>query len=204
MTAEAEGQCGDSVWWFLSGDTLVLYGSGETWCFGLKQSDIQSWAKEDYENGRAFTTYPEYYEYREAIRRFVVLPGVDFLRDGLAIGLYWLEEVEFGTVSSCWLNFRNIKTLKEVVFPESMASIGSYMFIEGGIEKITILNASAEIGEYFCYECGSLREIWFGGNEKIEQPLLWGMNLSEVTFYVKPGSDAERFAEQKGISYEYY
>ncbi len=204
MTAEAEGQCGDHVWWFLSGDTLALYGTGETWMYGLGYYDVQHWAKEDYEAGRAFTTHPEYCEYRDQILRFVVLPGVDFLRDGLVDGLQCLEEVDFGTVSSCWVNFRSIKALKEVVFPESMESIGSYMFIGGGIEKITILNGSAEIGEYFFDNCTSLREIWFGGKEKIENPLFSNMDTSKVTFYVKHNSDAERYAKEHSISYEYY
>lgn len=205
MTAQAEGQCGDSVWWFFSGDTLVLYGTGETWLYGLSYSDIQGWAREEYEAGHVVMGYPEYSEYAASIRRLLVLPGVDFLRDGIAIRLTMLEEVDLGTVSSCWCNFSS-RALKEITFPESMVSIGSWMFQWSSVEKVTILNGSTEIGEYFFCGCTSLREVWFGGNEKIEHPLFSNMNMNEtdVTFYVKPGSDAEQYAMKNNISYEYY
>lgn len=202
MTAEAEGQCGDTVWWFLSGDTLVLYGTGETWRYGLSYYDIQRWAKEEYEAGRAFTDYPEYSQYGESIHRLIVLPGVDFLGDGIAIKLTYLEEVDLGTVSSCWFNLYTT-ALKEITFPESMESIGSFMLESPSVEKVTILNGSAEIGEYFFNGCSNLREVWFGGNEKIEHPLFYYSNTA-VTFYVKPGSEAEQYAIKNNISYEYY
>lgn len=207
MAAEAEGQCGDNVHWFKSGDMLMLYGSGETWRYNLSQEDIETWAKEPYEAGKAFTSPPDFYEYRREIRRVAILPGVTDLLNGLFNWMENLEEVDFGTVANCYTHFFQCINLREVVLPESMETIGSYMFNDCfGLKKVTILNGSSYIGESLFDDCYNLKEVWFGGRERLDEDLfnVYAFRKLEVTFHVKSGSDAERYAKENGILYEYY
>lgn len=207
LIAEAEGQCGDDVWWFKSGDTLVLYGTGDTWLYRISDPDREEWALRDWPSGWLNYGDAPYYEYRHEIRSILVLPGVESLNHSLFCDMDNLEYVDFGTVASTHCTFGDCG-LTEVVLPESMINVGEFTF--GwctNLRKVTILNGSSSVGMGVFEGCTGLDEVWFSGKERIGDWDLLNQNgiypySNHVTFYVKAGSSAERYAKEKNIPYE--
>lgn len=216
MGAEYQGQCGDDAWWFADRDsgTLVLYGTGSTWMYNLSSADIAGWAKEEYENGRAFTAYPKFRSYNHWIRSIIVLPGLETLGNGLFVDMTLVKSIDFGTVVECRSHMRGCNGLKEVVFPETVEFINSWLFYGCyNLESVTIPNGSKGIDPMIFYSCHNLTSVTFGPKAKImdtKEENLFSSNSyaskpnSNLIFYVTKGSDAERYAKQYGINYEYY
>lgn len=207
LIAEVEGQCGDDVWWFKSGDTLVLYGTGDTWLYRISDQDREEWALRDWPSSWLNYGDAPYYEYRHEIRSILVLPGVEGLNHSLFCDMDNLEYVDFGTVVSTHCTFQNCG-LTEVVMPETMLTVGEFVF-HGcyNLRKITIQNGSSSVGMGLFEDCTSLDEVWFSGKERIGDWDLFDQYgdasySDHVTFYVKAGSSAERYAKEKSIPYE--
>lgn len=207
LISEAEGQCGDDVWWFKSGDTLVLYGTGHTWLYRIDDEAREEWALRDWPSSWLNYGDAPYYEYRHEIRSILVLPGVESLNHSLFCDMDNLEYVDFGTVASTHCTFSDCG-ITEVVLPESMINVGEFTF--GwctNLRKVTILNGSSSIGMGVFEGCTGLDEVWFSGKERIGDWDLLNQNgiypySNHVTFYVKTGSSAERYAKEKSIPYE--
>lgn len=208
MKAEAQGQCGDDVWWFKSGDTLVLYGTGDTWLYRVSDEERQEWGLRDWPESWLHYGNPEFYTHRYEIRRILILPGVRGLNHNLFCDMAKLTEVDFGTVISTHCTFLNCHALEEVVLPESMTVVGEFTFHYcKALRRVTIENGSNFVGGGLFANCVSLDEVHFSGRENIGNQDLFnphGNNIysDHVTFYVKKGSDALRYAKEKGISYE--
>lgn len=207
LISEAEGQCGDDVWWFKSGDTLVLYGTGHTWLYRIDDEAREEWALRDWPSGWLNYGDAPYYEYRHEIRSILVLPGVESLNHSLFCDMDNLEYVDFGTVVSTHCTFLECG-LTEVVLPETMTTVGEYTFHHCyKLRKVTILNGSSSVGTGVFECCTGLDEVWFSGKERIGDWDLLNPNgdstySDHVTFYVKAGSSAERYAKEKSIPYE--
>ena len=208
MKAEAEGQCGNDVWWFKSGDTLVLYGTGDTWLYRISDEERQEWGLRDWPESRLHYGNPEFYTYRYEIRRILVLPGVKGLNHKLFSDMANLTEVDFGTVVSTHCTFMKCNALEEVVLPESMTLVGEFTFHYcEGLRRVTIENGSNYVGGGLFANCVSLDEVHFSGRENIGNEDLFNPHGNDtysnhVTFYVKQGSDALRYAKEHGIPYE--
>lgn len=207
MRAEAEGQCGDDVWWFKSGDTLVLYGTGHTWLYRISDQEREEWALRDWPESWLQYGNPEYYIFRNEIRRIVILPGVESIQHCLFCDMDQLQEVDFGTVVQVEMNFSNCGSLTELVLPESVVSIGGWALTRcQNLRRVTIENGSSGFSDGIFEGCVSLEEVWFSGKERIGNEDLFSPNGGEysdhVTFYVKNGSDALRYAKEHNIPYE--
>ena len=205
VRAEDMGQCGDNVYWFKGGDHLFLYGSGETWIYGLNDEDYAalqayhplSWLHQD---------RPGFQCYNEEIRYIIILPGVE----GLNADLFWdlpnLEWVDFGDLISIDCALKNTG-ITELWLPESLEEIGGYAFDYNlSLWKVVIGCENAVIYDGAFDNCSALREIWFTRNTRINGNILdtdgsedaW----PDLVFYVYAGSEPEQYAIENGISYE--
>lgn len=75
------------------------------------------------------------------------------------------------------------------------------------LRRVTIENGSNSVGGGLFANCVSLDEVHFSGRENIGNEDLFNPHGNDiysdhVTFYVKKGSDALRYAKEKGIPYE--
>lgn len=208
MRAEEQGQCGDDVWWFKSGDTLVLYGTGETWYYDVSDGDREILLEQRIPERVLFSEKPEYYAFHDEIRRAMVLPGVKKLNQAVFGNMNALQEVDLGTIVGCHCALHSCDSLTEVVLPETMKGIDGYNFSHSrNLRRITIENGSSRIDAGLLSGLVSLEEVWFSGKEKIGDVDLFTPDVEEqseyvVTFYVKEGSDALRYAKEHDIPYE--
>ena len=210
MAAEYEGQCGDKAWWFLSADTLVLYGTGATWMYNLSEEDISGWAKWEYNAGRAYRGHPKFWEKQAQIRHIQVLPGLSELRNGLFADLYQVKTVDLGTITKCYAHFWGANRLKEVVFPETVREVGGWALNGCSGLNTVIFEGSPVIDEMVFNGCYSLREVIFnGGREQIRGELFstdnnLGQTMQQkVIFRVKRHSGAETYAKNHALNYKY-
>ena len=207
MKAEAEGQCGDDVWWFKSGDTLVLYGTGDTWLYRVNDQEREEWALREWPASWLYYGDTDFYEFRHEIRRILILPGVESLNHRLFCDMDNLEQIDFGTVVSTHCTFGDCG-LTEAVLPDTMTFVGEYMFSWcDDLRIVTIQNGSSCVGEGLFAGCTALEEVWFSGKENIANRDLFNPNGNDsysdhVNFYVKAGSGAERYARENSIPYE--
>lgn len=209
LRAETEGQCGDDAWWFRSGETLVLYGSGATWKYNLSQEDVDGWAKWEYQSGKAYLGHPGFWEEQKFIRNVVILPGLNELGNGLFFGLQRLRSIDFGTVSRSYAHFSYCTELREVVFPETLKTLGSWSFSGCySLNKVTFLGATT-VEEMAFTGCHGLREIYFtNSGAQIRGELFSSTGtaaeamMDQLTLYVRKYSAAETYAKKYELNYE--
>ncbi len=211
MVAEDEGQCGDNVYWFKSNENLVLYGTGSTWLYDIDDEARADWALRDFRKSWLNYGHPEYYKYRDEIAHLFILPGVTALRHNTFHSFPNLEYIDFGTLKGAHFAIQQCPSLEEVHLPDTMTNIGEWMLSNNpNLRRVYIENGSRYVAEGVFGGCYALEEVWFSGKESIGDENLFddgtgsGTATSKVTFYVKPGSDAECYAKEHGIRYEYY
>ncbi len=202
---EADGRCGDNVYWMKSGDVLYLYGTGETWFFRSEhpfEEKHADWFVND---------DPGFYEYRNEIKHICIMPGVTHLNYHLFCDMPNLASVDFGTVESARFSFVNCG-IEEVLLPQTLTHVGEWLFQNCyALRKVTILNGSSYTGEGLFAGCSALEEVWFNGLEAIGENDLFGEDhgdfdtsvMKRVTFYVKPGSSALRYARENHIKFKF-
>lgn len=206
--AEDEGQCGPDVWWFKGGDTLTLYGTGETYVYRIDDEARRTWASNWSQELLQYGD-PDFYQYRDEITRIVIMPGVEQLNLWLFCDMSALNYVDFGTVRSMHLPFLNCSALESVHLPQSLAgiSVKAFNYCES-LRSITVEGGSDNIEAGAFGNCPALEEVIFYGNEHIEAGAdLLASDSDEsrsdhVTFYVKEGSDALRCVQEYNIPYE--
>lgn len=201
--ADDEGQCGDNVYWFVrGGDTLVLYGTGETWLYRANASTEGNWPE-----GWLIAANPEYYQYRTNIRRLIVKPGVEVLNQNLFTDMWCLEEIDLGTVVSATGTFYRCG-METIELPETMETIGDFLFEKcSNLRDVTIQNGSRYVGQGIFQGCTSLENVWFSGDETIGEVDLFNPKQEQtfqenenLVFHVRHGSDAMRYAQSRGIA----
>ncbi len=211
MVAEDEGQCGDNVYWFKSYSTLVLYGTGSTWLYGIDDQSRADWALQDYPESWLNYGHPDYYDHRDEITELIVLPGVTALKHRTFDGFSKLSYVDLGTLQAMNVAIQNCPALEEIRLPDTMTQVGEFCLSGNpNLHRVYIENGSSQVLEGCLGVCESLEEVWFSGRENIGNENLFddgtgsGTAPGNVTFYVKPRSDAERYAKEHNIHYEYY
>ena len=206
--AEDEGQCGPDVWWFKSGDTLTLYGTGQTYAYRIDDEARRTWAS-NWPQGLLQYGDPDFYQYRDEITRIVIMPGVEELNMWLFCDMSALNYVDFGTVVDLHQPFVNCSALESVHLPQSLTFIAARAFYYcESLRSITVEGGSDAVEAWAFANCPALEEVIFYGNEHIEagaDVLASDSDESRsdhVTFYVKEGSDALRCAQEYNIPYE--
>ena len=206
--AEDEGQCGPDVWWFKSGDTLTLYGTGETYAYRIDDEARRTWASNWPQELLQYGD-PDFYQYRDEIKNIHILPGVEQLNLWLFCDMSAMYYVDFGTVVDLHQPFVNCSALESVHLPQSLTFIAARAFNYcENLRSITVEGGSANVEAEAFGNCPALEEVIFYGNEHIEA----GADVlasdsdesrsNHVTFYVKEGSDALRCAQEHNIPYE--
>ena len=211
LIAENEGKIGDDVWWFRDGQTLVIYGTGESWMYHVPSDGTY---EKELEAKKAFTSAPEFYLYKDEIRKVLVLDGVEKLNDYLLFNIN-IESIELGTVKYLGLTVLGNTLLKEVTIPETVELIRGFTFSEcQQLSHVTILgDCNMELSIF--HNTPNLKEVRFASGVRIQDGEfgdLFNQNdveeyhepNEELVFYVTQGSDAQRYAEQHDIDYQYY
>ena len=213
MTAEDEGQCGDNVYWFKCWDTLVLYGTGSTWLYNIDDEAREGWARRQFPESWLKYEWPAYNQYRDEIANLVILPGVTALMHGTVDNFPNLSYIDFGTLQNIRCAINSCPSLEEVRFPDTVTMVNDWCLAWNvNLRRVYIENGSNMFGYGCLQSCYSLEEVWFSGRESIAGDVDMfdgnrngsGTVPSNVTFYVKPGSDAERYATEHNIHYEHY
>ena len=208
MIAEDEGQCGDDVYWFKCWDNLMLYGTGSTWLYGIDDRDRAEWTLRDYPESWLRYEHPGYYGYRDEIANVVILPGVTALGHNTITDFPNLDSIDFGTLEEANAAIHECPALEEVYLPDSMVEVGEWMLSNNpNLRRVHIENGSRCVLEGVFEWCYNLEEVWFSGKESIGDVNLLnqlGGDAPNPIFYVKHGSDAERYAKEHGIRYEYH
>jgi len=212
MVADTEGQCGENVYWFKSGNSLMLYGTGSTWLFNLDEEAMTGWARNAWPKAMLKSEYPGYRDYAEQIWYVTILPGVTDLMHSSLDGFPNLRSIDFGTVEKMHCAVQNCPALEEVYLPETMTTVGEWSLAwNANLRRVYVNGGSREVKEGFLQGCYSLEEVWFDGKERIgDVDLFDGNRLGEgfvpdnVVFHVKHGSAAERYAKEHSIHYEYH
>ena len=208
LIPEESGQIGDNAYWFLSDSTLVLYGSGATWKYNLSQESIETWAKWEYQAGRAFQEPAEFFWRKSDIRHIVVLPGLDELGNGLLDGLENVETIDCGTVKRWYADCFSSNYLTSIVFTETLQHLGNWVFSGDGLTEVTFLG-NTTIEEAAFGECYNLKDIYFYGNAQFRGELFSIENeasaaMKEKTvFHVHKYSAAEQYANRFGYQLDY-
>lgn len=214
LRADCEGQCGDDAWWFVDepSQTLVLYGTGETWTY---RSEADG-GKEELEAGKVYTAAPEFDDPNIPIRHLIVLPGITGLSDDLFRDME-LETADLGTVETIGLGAFAGNRFTSIVLPDTLTLLGGWSFADcSQLESLSIYG-SAALERAILHNTPALREVTFGQQVKIhswDQGLLfndWPVEEHEayrpsddLVFRVKPGSDGESYAKQHNIRFAYY
>lgn len=211
MAAEAEGQCGDDAWWFLSGDTLAIYGTGNMWDFNGTWMLRPEHADRLQEQGDR--EMPPWSDYQDRIENLVVMGDVAYIGENAFSRCHLGGNIDLGS---------------------SVRSIGREAFLEAGINQIVIPDQVESIGWNAFNWCENLTSVWLPDNlntlqlgvfnqcRNLQQLHVGGNTVLEsdgdltpftqegettmpysLTIYCKKGSDAERFAEEYEIPYQY-
>ena len=206
---DANGQCGNELFWFKSGDQLVLYGDGDSWLYQISQEEREQWAERDWPEEYLQEGTPDFYPYRNEITHIRILPGVDGLNHRLFTDFSKLQSVDFGTVRETHMCMNNC-ALEYAYIPESMEIVGEYMF--GWCENLRIVEVDGggeSIGEGAFTGCTNLEQLWFGAQAKFQEadilrPHPDSTYSDKVILFVKQGSAAEQYARQYGMEYGYH
>lgn len=209
LQIEEMGQCGNELFWFLSGDTLVLYGNGSSWLYRITQQERQDWAERDWPKEYLQEGDPDFYPYRARIRNIRILPGVDGLNHRLFTDMPNLKSIDFGTVQETHMCINNCG-LEYVCLPESLEFVGEYMF--AGCEKlriVEILGGSGGFGEGVFDGCVNLEQLWLEkhaaiGDQNIFNPQPGSAISDKLVLFVKRASAAEWYALENGLNYGYH
>lgn len=215
--AEAEGQCGDDVWWFVDENTLVIYGTGSTDLYVESEEEYQFQMTVTDEDMPAENIHPYpvgFREYASQIEGVIVLPGVTYIADYFFRGLENLQWVDLGTIEHLGLAALENTALTDVVLPESLTLLRGWNF--AGCQKLTSVtipgNTRVELSIF--HDTPNLREVWFGTKVVLQDDPKEGDLFNqtdhdtqlapsdELVFYVYHGSDALRYAQEHGIRYE--
>ena len=209
MKMEQSGQCGNELFWFLSGDTLVLYGNGSSWLYRITQQERQDWAERDWPKEYLQAGDPDFYPYRDRIHHIRVLPGVDGLNHRLFTDMPNLKSIDFGTVQETHMCMNNC-ALEYAYLPESLEYVGEYMF--AGCENlriVEILGGAGGIGEGVFDGCTNLEQLWLEahavlGDQNIFNPQPGSTISEKLTIFLKRASKAEWYALEHGLNYGYH
>ncbi len=143
LIAEAQGQCGDDVWWFLGNemDTLVVYGTGGMWDFNgtwqLREENQDEWLDN--------RELPPWSDYQDQIKNLFFLGNVTYIGENAFSGCNLSGTVDLGS---------------------SVRTIGGMAFLESGICEIAIPDSVTSI-EYSAFNwCESLTRVWLSDNLK--------------------------------------
>ena len=208
MTVEDGGKIGDDAYWFTNGDTLVLYGNGATWKYNLTKEDVESWAKWEYNAGRAYLSRPKFWEKRGELRHIIILPGLDELGNGLFNGLNLVETIDCGTVKRWYADIGFNTALESIVFPETLQTLGGYTFVSTNLKEVTFLG-NTRIEDMAFSNSFSLRHMYFYGNAQFRGELTSFEGAAadvfkgNLVFHGPKYTYAEQYAQKHGLQYEY-
>ena len=114
---------------------------------------------------------------------------------GCDIEFGWTDKIPDGA-------FYNYENLVDVTLPESITSIGEYAFAFSNISEITITKNVTALGYYVFYACDNLKIVTVeNGSEFFGEMAFWGCD-SITTIRGLTGSYAEKFAREKGYTFE--
>lgn len=202
--AQDSGQCGDDVYWITCNDTLILYGTGETWIYDVTDEDRASWAEAYYPEEWLHVGHPDfYYTHHDEISRIYIMPGITALNHDLFWDMTSLKIVDLGTVESLIHTFSRC-AVTEITLPKTLISLGPASF--GGCEQLSrvVIPGDTQIAGDSFLGCTALEEIWFYGEATIDSDdIFGGSRNNNLTFYInKVGSNALIYAKKHGILWE--
>ena len=137
LTWKQGGQCGDSVYWELSGGVLTISGSGAMTNYGFGTSP-----------------YPPWFGLRQSISAVVVQNGVTCIGEA---AFYNLEMTSVSLPASLesigFSAFRNCSSLTSVTLPAGLKSIGVHAFTASGLTSLTLPDGLESIGSFAFNYC---------------------------------------------------
>lgn len=100
--------------------------------------------------------------------------------------------------------FYGVKTLKEVVLPDSYYIIGTYAFFDcSNLEKIVLPAGLKEIRQWAFYGCSGLKEIYFRGTEDQWNKLLTVKDNGKRDVNTLGNDVIEKMTKNKKVVFEY-
>lgn len=150
-TSAINGQCGDRLYWSLSGTgVLTISGTGDMW---------------SYEN----VTVP-WYEYKNQIEKIVFTNGVTSIANGAFRQCENLTDVQFAdTITSIGdFCFRYCTKLGNVDLPDGLKSLGQECFAYcDAMTELIIPDKVTFLGGGLAEMCKSLRYVYIGGSKTV-------------------------------------
>jgi len=213
--AEAEGQCGKDAWWFLSGNTMIVYGTGATDAYADTEEERFFILSDGfYSADHVHITPPGFSEYTDRIENVIVLPGITELADNFLRRMENVQWIDLGTVNKISLSALSETDLREVIFPESVALIRGWSLSNcENLSRVTVTgNTRMELSIFF--NTPNLREVHLGRMVVLQDNPKEGDLFNqtdheekiypseELVFYVYTGSDGLRYAQEHGITYQ--
>lgn len=214
LIAEAQGQCGDDIWWFLGNDTdtLVVYGTGKMWDFNgtwqLREEHKDSWIDN--------RELPPWSDYQDQITNLFFLGDVTYIGENAFSGCNLSGTVDLGSsVRTIGANAFLESGIQHIVIPEQVTSIGHNAF--NWCESLTSVWLPDNLDRLQATvfnQCRNLQKLYVGGKTILERDgkltpfTQLGATLDDetvmpynLTIYGYENSDAERFAKEYDIPF---
>lgn len=202
-----QGRCGQNIYWMVNPDTrtLTLTGYGATW-------DYSSDMGHDPYNPNQEDGWPEWYDYRLAIEKVVILDGVTRIGHSLFRDCEHLTEVRWG---------KNIKELGVISFlntgitsmelPEGLEVVEGAAFAAcWQLEEITFPASLRRLDKEFS-DCPNLKKFVIYGNPEVnlenpeEADYFWNWDentpRADVVVYGYRGTSAQMLAQEEGVPF---
>ena len=129
-----------------------------------------------------------------AIAPFAFYYCTDF--DGKLVIPSTVATIGEGAFTACY-------NLTSIEFSMGLEEIGRCAFAGcKGISEVILPDSVVKIDEYAFYDCDKLTSITFGGHVQSVGEDILGLIDGSVTVKAPAGSDAERYATEKGIAFE--
>ncbi len=190
------GKCGRNVTWLLSGNTLVISGTGEM---------------NDYVSAPDRFVWP-WKNVRKLVKKIIVNDGVTTIGNFAFVNFVNLSAVTIpdSVIKISITSFGDCTRLTKVTIPDSVTSIGNGAFYECNSltsvtipDSVTTIGSSAfdrcenltsvtipanvtKVGDYVFSDCTSLKEIHYPAGRGFEKQLSQGNNAKLIPYTVTP------------------
>jgi len=197
------GTIGGWAAWMLEDGVLTLAGSFNTMFYRSPGNlDALAWNGEArYGNNRTAEEAP-WYEWRDEIHTVIVKPGIFTLNRGLFCDMPNLKYMDLGTVENLYTGTIDNCGIETLILPESLCTIEKGAVVNcKQLKSLVIEDGSGGIGRGAFAGNDALEDIWFpSGAEVFAGDIFADAPPVNVTFHVKEGSWAQRYAQEKGFS----